>query len=132
MSKHSHDFLISTNFDFGGRDIQVVVEHDGISYWTDVTGARQDVRKNSRKSAFEAFCDGDTKATDYISHLHGEHTFFAPIPEADLKLIRDELSERYWAECDQDFSLSKKLEAILLPIFWEHVNPHLSSPCTRS
>lgn len=134
MSSHPQDYLVSTCFDFGGRDIGVTVEHDGFSYWFDRTGAKRAIQKKSDVSRLAAFF-GDKESAEYVSRVDDEHTIRVPIPEADLKLIRDKLSPQYWADSesgnDKNFELEKALDKILEPLFWEYVNPLLSPPCTR-
>jgi hypothetical protein len=128
MSENSQDYLISTCFDFGGRSISVTVEHDGFSYWLDETSSRQLIQQTG-KSGLDVLM-GDENAASLISQIDHEHTFQVPVPEAGLKVIRQELSPNYWADIFPE-GCGERLDAILEPLFWEHVNPHLSPPCSR-
>jgi hypothetical protein len=130
MSKQPHDYLVSTCFDFNGRSISVTVEHDGFSYWLDESSAR---RLNQKEQNSTKFLSGDEQAGRRWSRIYEEHTIQVAMPEDSLKVIREELSVRYWADtCDKDFDLEKRLDAILEPLFWEYVNQYLSPPCTRA
>lgn len=123
----SQHYLIGSCFDFGGCEISVIVGHNGISYWTDESAARKLVRETG-KSGIDILL-GDKMSAAQIHHLHDEHTIQVPVPENDLTTIRNELAPRYWADCEKDFELSERLDAILLPLFWQQVNPLLSPPC---
>ena len=46
------------------------------------------------------------------------------VPESVLREIRDELSARYWADCENDFDLNRRLHEMFMPLFWEHVSQH--------
>jgi hypothetical protein len=130
MSEHSHDYLVSSSLAFGRREFVIKVGHDGISFWTDKMEGRKAIDKKPARSISEIF-DPIRFATN--SRIYDEYTYQAPVPEADLKRIRDELSPRYWNEetLPYDFDLDRQLDAIFEPIFWGQINPQLSRPCVR-
>jgi len=130
MSEHSHDYLISTAIYFDAREFVVMVDHKGVSFWTDKAEGRKVIDKKPVRNVWEIF-DRTRFATNM--RIYDEYTYQAPVPEADLKRIRDELSPRYWnmETLPHDFDLDKQLDAILEPIFWEQINPQLSRPCIR-
>jgi hypothetical protein len=126
MSEQPTDYLISTCFDFGGRSITVRVEHDGFSYWLDDSTARllNQQQGNGEKVLF--FDDDDARRR--WSQIYDEHTVKAAVPAEGLRVIREDLSPRYWSD---DFAEDEVLDAILEPIFWEHINQYLNPPCTK-
>ena len=75
-----------------------------------------------------ATIDG-SKARGNYARIYDEHTIQVPVPEEGLRVIREELSPKYWAD---DPAPDEVLDAILEPLFWEHVNQYLSPPCSRS
>ena len=106
------DYLVLTGFTFGGRDFRVVVKHDGLSYWTD-------------RSAVGSILDSD------FHRMAGEHTVQAPVPDGDLREIREQLSPLFWLE-DHEIDeadakrVDQRLDEILEPIFWEHAATYFS------
>ena len=129
MSEKPTNYLISTCFDFGGRGVSVTVGHDGISYWFDESEARRVIQSKKDVHVILAAC-GDAKSRDYISRVYDEHTIEVPVPEDGLRIIREELAPNYWADIFPD-DCDERLDAILEPLFWEHVNQYLSPPCSR-
>lgn len=129
MSEQPHDYLVSTYFSFGGRSIVVRVEHDGFSYWTDESAARNRFQETG-KSGIDILA-GDHQAARQLSQIYDEHTIRVEVPEEALRLIQEDLSPRYWSASADDADLDNKLDEILEPLFWEQVNPYLSPPCTR-
>jgi hypothetical protein len=131
MSEDAQDFgpenyLINTSFIFGGREFTVTVKHDGISYWFD-SQIKNEVEKNNPDFRLNVLCK-NKPATQYLERIYEEYTLTAPVPEAGLRQIREELSPRYWADEPAD---DEVLDAILEPIFWENVNPQLASPIEK-
>jgi hypothetical protein len=127
MSEH-HDYLVFTGFKFGGRHITVKVEDDGFSYWMDDTSYRK-TSHESGLSGIDAMV-GDEGVARKMRNIRGEHTIKVEVPAEGFREIRDVLSPAYWAEAD-DADIDKRLDGILEPLFWEHVNPYLSPPYAR-
>lgn len=129
----SHDYLISTFFDFGSREIEVVVTNDGVSHWTDYTAinALNRERPGYILSTSPVLFPGafDQNARKHLAELVAENTVEVPVPEAALRQIREELSPVYWN--DVESADDAALDALLEPLFWEHVAPFLSPPLTR-
>ncbi|MGD0259299.1 MAG: hypothetical protein ABSD29_05670 [Verrucomicrobiota bacterium] len=126
MSYNIGDYLISTCFDFGGHDIGVKVTHDGYSHWFDASPVRDLNIAHPGYTLLAWAVDADK--AKHLEGIQNEYTLKAPVPEEGLRKIREELSPRYWAGEPADDSI---LDAILEPIFWEHVAPYLSPPVTR-
>jgi|GEM_PF-5425319 hypothetical protein len=63
---------------------------------------------------------GDSNARNMIRHLEREHTLTTQIPPEGMEKI---LAGEPYENAD--------LDAILEPIFWEHIAPFLSPPITR-
>ncbi len=116
------DHLISTFLSFHGREFSVVVTHDGWSHWFEVS-----VISEYRHILYTASVSEN--AAKHLASVEREHTVRAQVPEAGLKLIREELSPRYWAEHP---SADDILDAILEPVFWQHINPQLSPPMEQT
>ena len=99
-------FLVSTFMVYGGREFNVVVAHDGFSYWFDPLSEIQ-------MPASRDFPE--------------EWTVRAKVLDDAFVVIRDDLSHRYWSNnWGKDFD--KTLDAILDAIFWRDINPHLLDP----
>ena len=114
------DYLISTTQLVGGTEFEVTVCHDGISYWFDPS-AKKRALASDPNLVLKAI-SGDGVARQALANIDLEYTIEAPVPPASLAIIRDELSPLYWAE-DFPEDFDDRLDAILLPIFHEHVNP---------
>ena len=134
MSEHSDDFtpnryLVGSSFVFGGREFEVLILHDGFSYWFDPFAKNEALKANPDLVVMAAISDGEQRK--FLSEIHDEWTVKAPVPEADLREICEDLSARYWADCTNDFDLDRRLDEILEPIFWSQVNPQLSVPVKK-
>ena len=92
------DYLICPSYSFGGRDIRVIVRHDGLSYWTD-------------RSAVGSILDDD------FGQKSEQHTVIVPVPPGELRVIRDEMSPLFW---DDEPYADEMLDAMLEPLFWQH------------
>ncbi len=125
----SQSYLVSKCFNFRGHSMSVIVEHNGCSYWVDNTAARRAIQQDGRGVQLIDAVLGNPAATKYFDLVRHEFCVEVPICEAHLKEIREELSARYWAEEENDPFLERRLNAILKPLFWAHVNPYLSPPC---
>jgi len=118
--------LVSTCFDYGGREFLVTVEEDGFSYWFDPI-AKNAASKLNRNFVITAAIDNGSQQRKDLDRIYDEFTVKFLLPEAVFTVIRDELSPLYWQdEIPNEFE--QRLDAILEPIFWEHVNPLLSPP----
>jgi len=132
MSNKFQDHIISTCYCFSGRDIRVIVGHDGISYWLDHTSSQPHLQggpeANDRLSAIL----GDESARRKVANVESEYTIAVPVPEAGLEMLRDQFAPYYWDESlPVDFDLDDGIDSVLEPLFWEHVNPYLNPPCTK-
>ena len=129
MNDEIHDHLITTSFDFGGRDIRVSVTHDGFSNWVDMTPVHS-LNKKLPGTRLVAMIFPEDKSSKYVSNLESEHTIKVLVPDDGLRVIREVLSPAYWKDVENyPLEFSQMLDGILEPIFWEDVNPHLSPPC---
>ena len=102
-------FLVSTFMEFGGREFNVTVTHDGFSYW------------------FDPHADNQMAATKDFPE---EWSARSKVSDEAFAVIRDDLSHRYWSEKWGE-NFDKTLHAILVPIFWADINPQLSAPVSR-
>ena len=126
MSEKPTDYLIATCFEFGGRGFAVTIGHDGISSWLDETSAGEEFRQTGGHVMLAMI--GDKKARRDYARIYGKHTIQVPVPPGELRVIRDELAPKYWAD---DFESDHYLDMMLEPLFWSHVNPKLEKPCTK-
>jgi hypothetical protein len=116
-------FLISTVLEFGGREFEVIVGHDGRSYWFDPIAKRREL-ENDPMFVMKIIM-GDKDRRKRYENIKDEYTLDGPIPDDGLRIIREELSPAYWSD-DTSNDFDDRLDAILIPIFWEHINPFLS------
>jgi len=133
MIPHSEDFgpqsfLVSTVIPFGDREFEVVVMHDGVSYWLDPAAKHREL-ENDPHFVLKARLGSET-ARRKLVQIQEEYTISAPVPEEGLQIIREELSPAYWA-AEMDEGFDERLDAILIPVFWEHVNRFLETPIER-
>ena len=121
-------FLVSTVIEFRGKEFEVVVGHDGNSYWFDPEAKKRELE--SDPMFVLKIIAGDKERRKRYENIQDEYTLDGPVPEDGLRIIRDELSPAYW---NDDFSedFDDRLDAILIPIFWEHINPFLSPPIEK-
>ena len=101
--------------------------HDGYSHWFDNFRKKEVLRANPGILIDAA--TGDENIARHIAHLHDEYTLKALVPESGLRIIRNELSPAYWSDAMEGMpDFDQRLDAILEPIFWQHINPQLSPP----
>lgn len=128
MSEEITDHLISTFYSFSGREIRVYVSHDGFSHWTDMT---QLYKLDTTKPGYRTWALVDKSAKRHIEGMLSEHCVKAQVSDEDMEMLR-EMSPAYWSPDPKDLYDEDLLDSILKPIFWEHINPYLSPPCTAS
>lgn len=122
-------FLVSTFMVFGGREFDVTVMHDGMSYWFDPLAKNQILAADQELTLKAAIFRG--KELKLLQRIHDEWTVSAKVPDDGLAMIRSDLTHRCWSDnWGSDFD--KRLDAILEPIFWKEINPQLSVPVSKS
>ena len=121
--------LFSYCLDFGNREFTIHVTHDGIIHWDDYMQRRRQRPEDDKYLEIESLV-GSSRARKRLESEIDNYTISFPLPEHIFSRI--EVAAQMFDAGTWTVEHEKQLDELLIPLFWEHVNPYLEPPLERT
>jgi hypothetical protein len=125
MSADDDSALFEYSLDIGGREFLIEFRHDGTSCWDDHTFRRAQRPEGRKFLEAEILFGNSEEAAHELSEEKKRFTVEYKLPDGTMSWI--EVAADMFGSDNWTIEHERRLDEILVPIFWDHINPKLES-----